>query len=166
LCAAAMTQSDNTAANLLLATIGGPAGIGVFARTLGDADTRLDRMETELNSANPGDTRDTTTPQAMLGNLRDLLLGEALSEGSRTRLLGWMRANTTGGARLRAGLPPDWQIGDKAGSGARGTTNDIAILWPPGGKPLLFCAYLTHSKLDSGKRDAIHAALARALSAR
>jgi beta-lactamase class A len=166
LCQAIVTQSDNAAANLLLATIGGPAGITAFARTLGDEYTRLDRMETELNSATPGDTRDTTTPLAMLGNLRALLLGDALAEGSRARLLAWMRANTTGDARLRAGLPPGWAIGDKTGSGANGTTNDIAILWPLGGKPLLLCAYLTRSKLDSEKRDAIHASLARALSAR
>jgi beta-lactamase class A len=166
MCAAIVTRSDNAAANLLLATIGGPPGITAFARTLGDEYTRLDRMETELNSANPGDTRDTTTPLAMLGDLRELLLGKALADGSRTRLLAWMRSNTTGDARLRAGLPKDWKVGDKTGSGAHGTTNDIAILWPPGGKPLLFCAYLTHSKLDSANRDRIHASLARALSAR
>jgi beta-lactamase class A len=163
MCQAIVTQSDNAGANLLLATIGGPPGLTAFARALGDEHTRLDRMETELNSATPGDARDTTTPLAMLGNLRALLLGDALHHGSRTRLLAWLRANTTGDARLRAGLPPGWQVGDKTGSG-NGTTNDIAILWPPGGKPLLVCAYLTHSKLDSGKRDAIHADLARALS--
>jgi beta-lactamase class A len=165
LCAAAMTQSDNTAANLLLGMIGGPGGIGAFAHTLGDSQTRLDRMETELNSAIAGDPRDTTTPLAMLGDLHALLLGEALKPESRGRLLGWMLANTTGGARLRAGLPSGWAIGDKTGSAANGTTNDIAILWPPGGKPLLFAAYLTGSKLESEKRDAIHANLARALSA-
>ena len=164
LCAAAMTQSDNVAANLLLPTIAGSAGIGAYARTLGDASTRLDRMETELNSAIPGDLRDTTTPLAMLGNLQALLLGDALSPASRSRLEGWLRANTTGGGRLRAGLPGDWQAGDKTGSGANGTTNDIAILWPPGRKPLLVAAYLTGSKLDSEKRDAVHAMLARALS--
>jgi beta-lactamase class A len=164
LCAAAVTQSDNTAANLLLPTIGGPAGIGAFARTLGDAHTRLDRMETELNSAIPGDPRDTTTPLAMLGNLQALLLGDALAPASRARLEGWLRGNTTGDARLRAGLPRDWRAGDKTGSGANGTTNDLAILWPPGGSPLLVAAYLTGSKLESGQRDALLASLARALS--
>ena len=165
LCAAAMTQSDNVAANLLLPLIGGPPGIGTYARTLGDAHTRLDRIEPGLNSAIAGDPRDTTTPRAMLGNLHALVLGEALPEGSRARLEGWLRANTTGDARLRAGLPSDWQAGDKTGSGQNGTTNDIAILWPPGRKPLLVAAYLTGSKLDSESRDAVHAALARALSA-
>jgi len=166
LCAAAMTQSDNVAANLLLPLIGGPPGIGAFARTLGDSHTRLDRNETELNSAIPGDERDTTTPLAMLGNLQALLLGDALTPAGRTKLEGWMRANKTGDARLRAGLPKDWQAGDKTGSGANGTTNDIAILWPAGRRPLLVAAYLTGSKLESESRDALHASLGRALSLR
>ena len=165
LCAAAMTQSDNVAANLLLPLIGGPPGIGAFARTLGDRHTRLDRNEPGLNSAIAGDPRDTTTPLAMLGNLQALLLGDGLPPASRARLEGWLRANTTGDARLRAGLPKEWQAGDKTGSGQNGTTNDIGILWPPGRKPLLVAAYLTGSKLDSERRDAVHAALARALSA-
>ena len=164
LCAAAMTQSDNIAANLLLATIGGPPAIGTFARTLGDRDTRLDRRETELNSAEPGDPRDTSTPLAMLGNLQALVLGKALSESSRARLERWLRDNRTGDARLRAGLPVNWQAGDKTGSGAHGTTNDIAILWPPGRAPLIVAAYLTGSPMDSPGRDGVHAALAKALS--
>jgi beta-lactamase class A len=165
LCAAAMTQSDNVAANLLLPLIGGPPGIGSFARTLGDDRTRLDRNETELNSAIPGDPRDTTTPLAMLGNLQALLLGDALTPAGRAMLEAWMRANKTGDARLRAGLSKGWQAGDKTGSGANGTTNDIAVLWPPGRKPLLVASYLTGSKLDSESRDALHASVARALSA-
>lgn len=165
LCAAAITQSDNVAANLLLASIGGPAAIGAFARTLGDSRTRLDRVETELNSAIAGDPRDTTTPLAMLGNLRALLLGDALAAPLRARLEAWLRGNRTGDARLRAGVPKEWRVGDKTGSGANGTTNDIAILWPPGRAPVLVAAYLTGSKLDTDGRDAVHAALARALSA-
>ena len=165
LCAAAMTQSDNVAANLLLPTIGGPAGIGAFARTLGDEHTRLDRTETELNSAIPGDPRDTTTPHAMLEDLRALLLGEALGPAGSEQLETWLRANTTGDGRLRAGLPKGWGVGDKTGSGANGTTNDVAILWPPGRPPVLVAAFLTGSKLESAERDGVHAALARALSA-
>jgi beta-lactamase class A len=164
LCAAAMTQSDNVAANLLLRGIGGPPGIGAYARTLGDSVTRLDRQETELNSAIAGDPRDTTTPRAMLGNLHALLLGDALAPASRQQLETWMRGNTTGDARLRAGLPKAWQAGDKTGSGANGTTNDVAIVWPPGRPPLLVACYLTGSKLDSENRDALLAKMARALS--
>jgi len=164
LCEAAMTQSDNVAANLLLPAIGGPKGIGLFAKTLGDSSTRLDRKEPELNSADAGDPRDTTTPLAMLGNLQALMVDESLGPASHELLETWLRGNKTGDARLRAGLPKDWLAGDKTGSGANGTTNDVAILWPPRRKPLLVASYLTGSKLDSESRDAVHAALARALS--
>jgi len=128
LCEAAITRSDNTAGNLLLASFGGPAALTGFAHRLGGGRTRLDRIETELNSATPGDRRDTTTPLDMIGLMRRLLLGHALSVPSRALLLSWLSANRTGGRRLRAGLPTGWQIGDKTGSGENGTTNDVGIL--------------------------------------
>lgn len=130
LCMAAITRSDNTAANLLLASIGGPTGLTSFARSIGDGITRLDRIEPTLNEAIPGDPRDTTTPNAMLGNLRELLLGERLSASSREQLVAWLVANQTGGERIRLKLPKDWRVGDKTGTGDYGTANDVAILWP------------------------------------
>jgi beta-lactamase class A len=164
LCQATMTLSDNGAANLLLALIGGPPALTRFARAIGDRQTRLDRWETALNSALAGDPRDTTTPGAMVGNLQQLLLGRVLAPDSREQLTAWMRANQTGDARLRAGLPAGWVVGDKTGSGANGTTNDIAILWPPGRSPLLVAAYLTASTLDAAGRDGVHRRVAQALS--
>jgi beta-lactamase class A len=154
LCKAAITLSDNTAANLLLATFGGPAGLTAFARGLGDGITRLDRNEPTLNEAIPGDPRDTTTPNAMLGNLRELLLGEYLASSSRAQLLAWLVANETGGARLRARLPKDWGVGDKTGTGDHGTANDIAILWPPGRGPVLVTVYLTETDGNAARSNA------------
>lgn len=165
ICEAAVTLSDNTAGNLLLAAIGGPDGLTRFARTLGDEVTRLDRIEPALNEARPGDVRDTTSPAAMLGNLEKLLLGNALSSSARERLTGWLIANTTGDRRLRAGAPKGWRIGDKTGSGNNGTTNDIAILWPPGGKPVLIAAYLTQCDRDAAGRENAIAEVARILTA-
>ena len=161
LCAAAVEASDNTAANLLLAALGGPSAVTAFARSLGDPTTRLDRTEPALNEARPGDPRDTTTPEAMVGSLQALLLGQALAPGSRVRLEGWMTACTTGGARLRAGLPKDWGVGDKTGSGARGTVNDVAILRPPGRPPILVAAYFTGSTASGKDRDAVLAEVGR-----
>lgn len=153
LCKAAITLSDNTAANLLLATIGGPAGLTAFARGLGDGITRLDRIEPTLNEGMPGDLRDTTTPNAMLGNLRELLIGERLSSASRAQLLAWLAANETGGARLRAKLPKDWGVGDKTGTGDHGTANDVAILWPPARGPILVTVYLTETDGDAARSN-------------
>lgn len=145
LCEAAVTVSDNTAANLMLASFGGPAGLTGFTRALGDQVTRLDRNEPLLNEGTPGDERDTTTPAAIAGLMRKLLVDRTLETGSRERLLAWLVGNTTGDRQIRAGLPPGWRVGDKTGSGGNGTSNDIAIVWPPatGAAPLLVTAYLT-----------------------
>lgn len=161
LCAAAITLSDNTAANLLLASMGGPAAVTRFVRRLGDEVTRLDRTEPELNHhGGPGDVRDTTTPNAMLDTLQRLLLGQTLADVSRTRLIGWLRACTTGTDKLRASIPSDWQAGDKTGSGD-GQSNDVAIFWPPRRKPILVTAYYAGSSADSKQRSAVLAEVGR-----
>jgi beta-lactamase class A len=140
LCEAAVIYSDNTAANLLLEAVGGPAGVTAFWRSLGDRTSRLDDNEPALNDPDP--VRNTATPAAMLGNLKTLLLGEALSASSRTRLLGWMYANTTGATTLKAGLPPEWKVGDKTGRNpSEGFIADLAIITPPNRKPILAVVY-------------------------
>jgi beta-lactamase class A len=161
LCEAAITVSDNTAANLLLASFGGPAGLTAYARSLGDELTRLDRTEPALNEATPGDPRDTTTPAAMLETMRKLLLDNALLPASRDQLIRWLIANKTGTARLRAGLPANWRVGDKTGTGDHGATNDIAILWPPDRAPILMTAYFTESTRSGDERNAVLAEVGR-----
>jgi beta-lactamase class A len=145
LCAAAIEYSDNTAGNLLLRAIGGPSRLTAHIRGLGDPVTRLDRPEPSLNSAVAGDQRDTTTPGAMVSNLELLLLGNRLSSASRSQLAGWLEANTTGAKRIRAGLPPDWRVGDKTGTGENGAAGDIAIVRPPERAPILIAIYLVGS---------------------
>jgi len=155
LCEAAITRSDNTAANLLLDSIGGPAALTAFARSIGDKVTRLDRNEPTLNEALAGDPRDTSTPATMLADMRTLLLGDRLTAASREQLTAWLVANKTGDARLRAGLPKDWRVGDKTGTGERGTSNDVAIIWPEGRAPILAVVYLTGAtQVESTQRDA------------
>jgi len=164
LCAAAIDWSDNTAGNLLLGSIGGPRGLTRYLRSLGDHVTRLDRTEPSLNSALPGDARDTTTPRAMLHDMQALLLGPALASLSRRQLEQWLIGDQVGAARLRAGFPPSWQIGDKTGSGDNGTANTIAIVWPPDRAPLLVAVYLTGATVSADARNAAHAEVARLLA--
>jgi beta-lactamase class A len=161
LCEAALGVSDNTAANLLLTSFGGPAALTAYARSLGDPLTRLDRNEPMLNEARPGDVRDTTTPSAMIGDLQALLLGAKLSKRSRKQLASWLVTSKTGLERLRAGVPPGWRVGDKTGSGNAGTTNDVAIVWPPGKKPVLIAAYLTESPASAELRNQVLADVGR-----
>ncbi|MFJ3145082.1 class A beta-lactamase [Streptomyces halstedii] len=138
LCDAAVRHSDNTAANLLLDRLGGPKGLGALLAGLGDDVTRMERREPELSSWVPGSTRDTTTPRAFAGNLRAFVLGDVLGDAERARLTRWLRTNTTGDEVIRAGVPDDWTVGDKTGTGAGyGIRNDIAVLWPPGRAPVV-----------------------------
>lgn len=164
LCDAVVTLSDNTAANLLLTAIGGPVALTAFLRTVGDDVTRLDRIEPDLNEALPGDPRDTTTPKAMASTLSALTLGNGLSPASRTQLVAWLVANKTGDARLRAGLPPSWRIGDKTGTGNRGTANDIAVIWPENRPALIVTAYLTGATADRAHQNAVLAAVGRVVA--
>jgi beta-lactamase class A len=164
LCEAAMTVSDNTAANLLLTTIGGPQGVTAFARTIGDTKTRLDRNEPSLNESVPGDPRDTTTPGSMVENLRSLVLGSALSAGSRERLTQWLLHNHTGDERLRAGVPTGWRVGDKTGSGRNGSTNDVAVIWPANRKPVIVAVYLTETNAPAERRNGTIAGVGRAVA--
>lgn len=150
LCQAALQQSDNAAANLLLSRIGGPQAITAFARSIGDQQTRLDRWEIELNSAIPGDLRDTSTPEALGGGFRALLDGDVLAPPQRGLLEDWMRANQT--SSMRAGLPPGWTSADKTGSGDYGSTNDVGIAYGPDGQRVLL-AILTRSQADDPKAE-------------
>ncbi|MDP3747828.1 MAG: class A beta-lactamase [Phenylobacterium sp.] len=161
LCEAAVTLSDNTAANLMLKGLGGPKGFTAWCRSIGDPVTRLDRWETAMSESAPGDPRDTTSPSAMVETLRKLTLGDVLTPASRARLTAWLVANQTGDARLRAGLPKTWKVGDKTGSGGHGTTNDIAVLWPPNRRPIVVAAYLTGSKGGPDARNAVLAEVGR-----
>jgi len=161
LCAAAIEQSDNTAGNLLLNAIGGPVSVTNFVRTLGDRVTRLDRIEPELNSAIPGDERDTTTPAAICSDMQKLLLDDALSETSRRQLEDWLQRNETGGPMIRAGVPKNWIIGDKTGRGSNGATNDIAIMRLPGHAPILLAIYSVGSTATPNDRAAAIAEVAK-----
>ena len=161
LCEATITTSDNSAANFILDSYGGPAALTRFARELGDDTTRLDRRETELNTGTAAALLDTTTPRAMALTMQKLLLGNALSPASRQQLQQWLVANTTGDKRLRAGLPSGWRVGDKTGTN-RTDANDIGIAWPTNGRaPLLITAYLAESTASSAVKEATLASVAR-----
>jgi beta-lactamase class A len=160
LCAAAIEHSDNSAANLLLHAVGGPPGVTAYLRGLGDAVTRLDRSEPALNEAVPGDPRDTTTPLAMATLMAKLVREPLLSSASKALLFDWLRRCDTGMARIRAGVPPAWTVGDKTGTTDSGA-NDVAILWPPRGAPIVLAVYFAEVHASDADRDAAIAAVAR-----
>ncbi|HZP78453.1 MAG TPA: class A beta-lactamase [Pseudolabrys sp.] len=165
LCEAALTVSDNTAANLLLDSYGGPAGLTAHLHSLGDNVTRLDRREPDLNEAQPYDTRDTTTPLAMLETVRKIVLGDALSPASRERLIAWLVAGKTGLKRLRAGVPPGSRVADKTGSGGNNAANDIAVIWPPQRAPVVVTVYDVGSNATEAELSAVFAEIGRLATA-
>ena len=161
LCEAAVTVSDNTAGNLLLESFGGPPGLTDWLRSIGDGTTRLDRTEPTLNEGRKGDPRDTTTPDAMLDTLGNLTLGSVLTETSCNRLIAWLVASTTGKERLRAGLPQDWKVGDKTGTGQNGSLGDIAVIWPPDRGPIVAAVYIAEATAPAKDLNPIFAEVGR-----
>ncbi|RZU46250.1 beta-lactamase class A [Streptomyces sp. BK022] len=163
-CAAAIQYSDNTAGNLMLRRIGGPAGLTRFFRSLGDRVSRLDRWETDLNTAVPGDPRDTTTPRALGRTFELLTLGRALGGSEREQLVGWLRGNTTSGKRFGAGLPSDWVLADKTGTGSYASANDLGVAWTGKGTPLLLSVLSTRPEPDAPVDEALIEETARLLA--
>ncbi|MBY4767108.1 PEN family class A beta-lactamase, Bcc-type [Burkholderia ambifaria] len=161
LCEAAIQYSDNSAANLAMKLIGGPSAVTAYARSIGDDAFRLDRWETELNTALPGDPRDTTTPAAMAASMRVLTLGDALPSAQRAQFVAWLRGNKVGDKRIRAGVPAGSQVGDKTGTGDYGTTNDAGVIWLPSRAPIVLAVYYTQTRADAKPKDDVIAAAAR-----
>jgi beta-lactamase class A len=161
---AAIEASDNTCANKLIASLGAPCSVTAFAYSLDDRFTRLDRMEMALNDATPGDPRDTTTPNAMMEDLRRLMLERVLSDTSRALLTSWLVKCTTASTRIPAGLPKGWKSGNKTGTGDNSATNNVAIIWPPGRKPMFLAVYFTESNIGFSAREAVIADVARVVS--
>ncbi|MCA0911477.1 class A beta-lactamase [Marinobacter nauticus] len=163
LCEATLTTSDNTAANLVLRELGGPEAVTSFASRLGDDVTRLDRWETELNEALPGDNRDTTTPNAMVRNLQALLLGDALSEPSREQLRDWLEGNQVADGLFRAAVPEGWVVADRTGAGGFGSRSITAVIWPPERQPIVVALYLTQTDASFEERNAAIAEIGEAI---
>ncbi|MGW7771662.1 class A beta-lactamase [Pseudomonas machongensis] len=164
LCAITLETSDNTAVNGVLKALGGPATVTAFLRSIGDQTTRADRSEPELNEGRPGDKRDTTSPQAMQRTLEALVLGTALDKAAQAQLTRWMESNKVSGTLLRNGLPNDWRIADRSGSGGFGSRGVVAVMWPPGRGPIVAAIYLTQTQATLEQQDAAIAAIGRSLS--
>ena len=153
--AAALQVSDNTAGNLLFDRLGGTAGFEQALRELGDTVTSADRYEPDLNTAVPGDGRDTSTPRALAADLRAVAVDDALDPGDRAALLGWMPSSTTGAGLVRAGVPAGWEVADKSGTAAYGSRNDLAVVAPPGRAPVVLAVLSTHPEADAEPSDAV-----------
>jgi len=161
LCAAAIQWSDNTAANVLFKADGGPLGLTSFLRSTGDQETRSDRIEPFLNDSIRGKELDTTTPKAMASTIEKLIFGKVLSANLQMKLKEWMLKSQTGGNRLKAGLPPGWTIGDKTGTGDNGLTNDVGVIFPADGSPIVISSFISDSKSSQAELEKALSEVAR-----
>jgi beta-lactamase class A len=150
---ASLRYSDNTAGNLILKQLGGPTGFKKALEEIGDNVTTPERFEPDLNEVNPGETHDTSTPRALATSLQAFTLGDKLPTEKRELLIGWMKRNTTGDALIRAGVPKGWEVADKSGAGLYGTRNDIAIIWPPKGDPIVLAVLSSRDQKDADYND-------------
>ncbi|HDR8169719.1 TPA: class A beta-lactamase [Bacillus thuringiensis] len=150
---ASVRYSDSTAHNLILKQLGGPSEFEKILREMGDTVTTSERFEPELNEVHPGETHDTSTPEAIAKTLQSFTLGTALPTEKRELLVDWMKRNTTGDKLIRAGVPKGWEVADKTGAGSYGTRNDIAIIWPPNKKPIVLAILSNHDKEDAEYDD-------------
>ncbi|MCP4177894.1 MAG: class A beta-lactamase [bacterium] len=155
LCKAAIEYSDNAATNLLVENFVNRDGVNNYVKSLGDNTFRLDRSEPSLNSAIPGDIRDTTTPMAMATSLNKLVLGNSLKNKQKELLITWLKGNTTGDKKIRAGVPNDWAVGDKTGGGSYGVNNDIGVVWPQNGKPIVIVLFSRTNNKDAKRNDKV-----------
>lgn len=155
--AAALQYSDNGAANMILEKyIGGPYGMTNFMRSIGDSSFRLDRYELDLNTAIPGDDRDTSTPESVAKSLRKLALGNILNTKEKEIYQQWLIGNTTGAERIRYSIPKEWKVGNKTGTcGVYGTANDFAVIWPSGSSPIVIAVYTTKNQKDAKHDDRV-----------
>ncbi|MFL0569905.1 class A beta-lactamase [Priestia megaterium] len=158
---ASLRYSDNTAGNLILQQLGGPDGFKEALENIGDDVTLPERFEPDLNEVNPGETHDTSTPRALAASLQKYVLGQALPEDKRALLTDWMKRNTTGDALIRAGVPKSWEVADKTGAGSYATRNDIAILWPPKGDPIVLAILSNRAEKDAEYNDKLIAEAAK-----
>ncbi|MFD2178233.1 class A beta-lactamase [Veronia pacifica] len=162
-CEATMLTSDNTAANLALNLTGGPSALTAFLIKQSDSTTNLTRFEPDLNTAIPGENRDTTSPEAMLRTLQKILLGNALTRKHRAQILMWMKNNRVSDPLLRSVLPAGWQIADRSGAGGYGSRGVTALVWPNSDRKLMVSIYLTETKLDLTKRNKVLAEIGKAV---
>ena len=166
MCQAAVQQSDNTCASLLLSRVGGTAALTTFWRACGDPISHLDDPEPLLNRTPRGSNRDTTTPRAMAGNFRRFVLGDVLSVASRTQIKIWLIGSVTGFNRLRTGLPAGWVVGDKTGNNGADAAGDVAIAWPRPDEPILICAYTRGGRPSDRQLRALFSAIGKAAASK
>jgi len=115
------------------------------------------------------DPPDGAAPLAIADALARLARGELLSETSTRILLDTMGASRTGHARLRAAVPPGWEIAHKTGTGQdlggrNAGFNDVGLLTAPDGRRYAVAVMIGDTTRAIRDRQQLIQAVARAVA--
>ena len=148
---AMITRSDNRATDLLISALGGPASVDQWMHRHGLTGIRVDRTIAQLLGARRDlrDVRDSSTPTAMLGLLRLIDNGRALSPANRSLLLDMMHRCRTGSNRIRGILPAGARVENKTGT-LSGYTGDVGYLTSPAGRRIAVAFFARGGENRSG----------------
>ncbi|RYG09143.1 MAG: class A beta-lactamase, partial [Caulobacteraceae bacterium] len=139
LCQATVEVSDNPAANILIREMGGLDAWRGWLRSIGDADTTIDRLEPGLNV--PDGAKDTAHVDQTVTNLQAVLKEGRLDQAHSALLRRWLVDSPTGAGRIKAGAPVGWTVAHKTGTGGGGQVNDIGLLEGPNGQRVFLAIY-------------------------
>lgn len=163
-----VSESDNTACDVLLRLIGKPKIVTQYLRGLGINDIVVANTEKELGQDPAAQYRNYATPDAGVVLLRAFHEGKGLSNSSQRLLRQLMTETTTGSKRIKGLLPKGTVVAHKTGTsatrnGVTAATNDVGLVTLPNGQHLAIAVFVSDAKADDVTREAVIAKVSQAI---
>lgn len=166
----ALVESDGVASDILMRSLGGPAAVEAYVRSLGISGISIRDTEKALGREVTLENRDTAQPRALVALLRLLADRSPLSPEHTQLLLGWMSSTHTGDRRLKALLPPGTKVADKTGTSGTGrkftnATNDVGLITLTDGHRLAVAVFVADSTAPEAVGERVIAEIGQAIYA-
>lgn len=168
-----IVESDGTASDVLLGTLGDSREVQTFLTNIGIFEIKVVDPEKEIGKEWNIQYRNYATPAAAVELLRWLNTAAIrtdaeLEDQPWPLLMKYMAESTPGERRLKGLLPKGAFVAHKTGTsgtqnGLTAATNDIGIIELPNGKHAAVAAFVSDSKADERAREAIIAQIAKAV---
>lgn len=162
-----VSESDNTASDVLLKQVGEPRIVTEYLRGLGVNDIVVANTEKELAQDTAVQYRNYATPDAAVVLLRAFHEGKGLSKSSQALLLQLMTETTTGPKRIKGLLPEGTVVAHKTGTsstvnGVTAATNDVGLVTLPNGRHMAIAVFVSDSAANDAVREEVIAKVALA----
>ncbi|MEG5160395.1 class A beta-lactamase, subclass A2 [Microcoleus sp. AT3-A2] len=162
-----VSESDNTASDVLLRQLGKPMIVTEYLRGIGVNNIVVANTEKELGQDTAVQYRNYATPDATIVLLRAFHEGKGLSKSSRALLLQLMTETTTGPKRIKGLLPDGTVVAHKTGTsstvnGVTAATNDVGLVTLPNGRHLAIAVFVSDSRANDAVREEVIAKVAKA----